>query len=195
MCVLALTFVGACSSGGEGTATGTTARAPDFTGGSPFTLPPSGPVDDDDQGIGPPTPSELAGFDTLPLPRVCMMVSVDEVRAATGADATSASEASRGDTITCFVVDGQGENLVAVAAGPASSFDDAATAPDAAPVEGLGDAAVWSGGKLHIRIGTEEVAVKVFAATGVVDADMQAVASTIAADVLTRYQPPATATG
>ncbi len=188
-------FVGACSAGGDGTATGTTARAPDSTVGSSFTLPPSGPVDDDDQGIGPPTPSELAGWDTLPLPRVCLMVSVEEVRAATGADATSSSEATRGDTITCFVVDGQGQNLVTVGAGPASAFDEAAATPDAVPVDGLGDDAVWSGGKLHIRIGTEDVAVKVFAATGVADADMQAVAAMIGADVLTRYQPPATATG
>lgn len=174
-----------CSSGDEASV----ARpVPSITAaGSTLVALPSVTADDDDQGIGPPRPDELSAADA---PRLCLMVSVDEVAAATGAAAVLAEEGRFRNVTTCYVRDATGEKIVTVAAGPASGFTEAQSAPDALVVRGLGNGAVWTEGELHVLIGTEELTFRLFPSGGVPDADAQSVIEAITASTLGRYVAP-----
>ncbi len=183
--VLIVLVATGCSSSGE---EGVTSPAPSITAaGSTLVALPTVATDDDDQGIGPPTPDE---FPPAEVPRVCLMVSLDEVTGATGVTAVSGEEGVFREVTTCFVKDEAGETLVSIAAGPASGFTDVASAPDARVVDGLGDGAVWTEGKLHVQIGAEVLAFKLFPAADVANAAAESVIEAIATGTLSRYAPP-----
>lgn len=174
-----------CNSGDDASVPRT---APSITAaGSTLVALPSVTADDDDQGIGPPQPDELSPADT---PRLCLMVSIDEVADATGAQAVLAEEGTFRDVTTCYVRDAAGEKILTVAAGPASGFIEAESAPDALVVGGLGDGAVWTEGELRVLIGTEELTFQLFSSAGVPHADAQSVIEAIATSTLGRYVPP-----
>jgi hypothetical protein len=165
--------------------TATTAAAPDV---SAARTPPPDLEDDPAKDNRPPRPDEIdtsTGF-----PRVCLMLSLDVVSSATGASAVSSHEGASGGTTTCFVEDDAGENILAMGASPSARFTEAAAAADARPVDGLGDGAVWSDGRLHVAIGDEALSFRLYPAAGVDDASAEAVVEQIAADTLPRYQPP-----
>lgn len=183
-----------CGSGGDDEATSTpvptsttlaiTTTSPDAT----LVALPDVDEDDDADGIGPPKPGEI---DTSSgQPRVCLMVDLEEVASRTGTAGLTSSEGVFRDTTTCFVDDATGADVLLVAAAPADTFDEAAAAADAAPVEGLGDAAVWSEGRLHVRIGDEDLAFALGEAAQVPTADTKAVVEQLAAITVTRYLPP-----
>ena len=174
-----------CSSSDDSSVASTVASS--TVVGSTLVELPTAATDDDDQGIGPPTQDELpppAG------PRVCPMVSLDEITAAIGVTAVADEEAAFGKVTTCFVQDDAGEKLVSFAAGPASGFADAASTSGARPVDGLGDDAVWADGKLHVLMGDEDLAFKLFPAAGVADDTAESVVEAIAAGTVSRYTPP-----
>ncbi|MDO8362634.1 MAG: hypothetical protein Q7V88_07040 [Actinomycetota bacterium] len=139
----------------------------------------------DDAGTTTIDPSTNRGY-----PRVCLMIPVDAVTAATGAEAATSEEAVFRGTTHCFVRDGAGEKIVSLAAGPSEGFGESAAAADAAPVDGFGDGAVRTDGTLHVLIGDEELVFELYPAAGVDPAATDAVIEAIATDVLSRYEPP-----
>jgi hypothetical protein len=182
--------IAACSSGDAATTTTTppALSTPSTMAGSPVVELPTVATDDDDQGIGPPTPDELDP--SAELPRLCIMLSLEEVSAAIGVDATFCQQGVFRQVTTAFVHDAAEENVMSLAAGPPSEFTDALAAADARPIDGLGDRAVWSDGRLHVLVADEDLSFKLFPAAGVADSDAESVIETIAVTTLERYQPP-----
>ncbi len=153
-----------------------------------FVAPPDVGNDDPAKDNRPPQQDEIdtsTGY-----PRICVMVSLDEVSQATGATAVASQEGALGDTTTCFVDDADGEKIFSLAAAPSVRFDEAAAAADARPVGGLGDGAVWSDGRLHVLMGDEDLSFGLYPAAGVDDASAESVVEQIAAVALPRYEPP-----
>lgn len=154
------------------------------------TLPPGLEPDDPAADNRPPTQDEIdtsTGY-----PRVCLMLSLDEISAATGATAVSSHEGEFGGATTCFVEDAAGEKVMTLVAGPAARYEVAIAAVGARSVDGLGDGAVWTEGVLHVLMGDEDLAFELRPAAGVPADAAESVLEQIAGGTVSRYQPPPT---
>ena len=118
------------------------------------------------------------------------MADLDRVNAAIGTSAVTSQEGVLRGVTTCVLTDGNDEKVAAVSVGPIERYATAQAAPDAVVVDSVGDGAVWTENVLYVLIGDESMTFKLYPAAGVADADAEAVVTTLAVDVLTRYQPP-----
>lgn len=123
-------------------------------------------------------------------PRVCVMAAVEDLVAGFGIEAVSGQEGVLRGIRTCLLMDSAGEKVVGVSVGPIERFAEAQAAPDATPVDGFGEGAVWTDNTLYVLMPEESMTFKLYPAAGVAEADTQSVIAAIAADVLSRYDPP-----
>lgn len=123
-------------------------------------------------------------------PRVCVMAAAEYVSAATGFEAVTSQEGVLRGIRTCLLFDDAGEKVAGVSVGPIERFAEAQAAPDAVPVDGFGDGAVWTENVLYVLMPEESMTFKLYPAAGVAEADIEAVVTAMATDVLSRYDPP-----
>lgn len=123
-------------------------------------------------------------------PRICVMAAIEGVLADAGVEWVSSQEGVLRGVTTCLLYEPSGEKVAGVSVGPIERFAEAQAAPDAVPVDGFGEGAVWTENTLYVLMPLESMTFKLYPAAEVSEADTEEVVKAIATDVLSRYQPP-----